>query len=63
MGTPKTVGVFLCHLLETPAHLAFMQIYYQIPITRTDGQILTHEPNKPVQILMRHLMNEKRLSY
>ena len=24
MGTPKTVGVFLCHLEEDPAQLAFM---------------------------------------
>ncbi|OKP07416.1 hypothetical protein PENSUB_6005 [Penicillium subrubescens] len=36
VGTPMTVGKFLCHLEEGPAHIAFMRIYYQIPITGTE---------------------------
>ncbi|KAB8263302.1 hypothetical protein BDV32DRAFT_119159 [Aspergillus pseudonomiae] len=36
IGTPMTVGTFLCHLEEDPAQLAFMRIYHQIPITGTE---------------------------
>ncbi|CAG8903603.1 unnamed protein product [Penicillium egyptiacum] len=35
VGSPMTVGKFLCHL-EDPTQIAFMRIYYQIPITRTE---------------------------
>ncbi|GLI77910.1 hypothetical protein PoHVEF18_006207 [Penicillium ochrochloron] len=35
-GTPKTVGLFLCHLEDDPAQLAFMRVYHQIPITGTE---------------------------
>jgi hypothetical protein len=36
VGTPMTVGKFMCHLEEDPAQIAFMRIYYQIPITGTE---------------------------
>lgn len=35
-GTPKTVGIFLCHLEDDPAQLAFMRVYHQIPVTGTE---------------------------
>ncbi|KAJ5433322.1 uncharacterized protein N7458_012478 [Penicillium daleae] len=35
-GPPMTVGKFLCHLEEDPAQIAFMRIYYQIPVTGTE---------------------------
>lgn len=35
-GSAKTVGKFLCHLAEDPTQIAFMRIYYQIPITGTE---------------------------
>ncbi|KAJ5164895.1 uncharacterized protein N7500_006725 [Penicillium coprophilum] len=35
-GSPMTVGKFLCYLEEDPAQIAFMRIYYQIPITGTE---------------------------
>ncbi|CEJ58336.1 hypothetical protein PMG11_06995 [Penicillium brasilianum] len=35
-GPPMTVGIFLCYLEEDPAQIAFMRIYYQIPITGTE---------------------------
>lgn len=31
-----TVGKFLCHLEEDPTQIAFMRIYYQIPVTGTE---------------------------
>lgn len=31
-----TVGIFLCHPEEDPDQMAFMRIYYQIPITGTE---------------------------
>jgi hypothetical protein len=34
--TPVAVGLFLCHLEQDLAHLAFMRIYHQIPITGTE---------------------------
>ncbi|KAJ5451828.1 hypothetical protein N7445_000011 [Penicillium cf. griseofulvum] len=36
VGSPITVGKFLCHLEEDPTQIAFMRIYYQIPITGTE---------------------------
>ncbi|KKK13935.1 hypothetical protein AOCH_005850 [Aspergillus ochraceoroseus] len=36
VGTPMTVGKFLCHLEEDPGQIAFMRIYYQIPTTGTE---------------------------
>ncbi|KAJ5549854.1 hypothetical protein N7535_002203 [Penicillium sp. DV-2018c] len=36
VGSPMTVGKFLCHLEEDPTLIAFMRIYYQIPITGTE---------------------------
>ncbi|KAJ5426926.1 hypothetical protein N7465_001996 [Penicillium sp. CMV-2018d] len=36
VGSPMTVGKFLCHLEEDPTQIAFMRIYYQIPITGTE---------------------------
>lgn len=30
-----TAGLFLCHLEEDPAQIAFMRIYYQISVTGT----------------------------
>lgn len=36
VGSPMTVGNFLCHLEEDPAQMAFMRIYHQIPITGTE---------------------------
>lgn len=35
-GSPKTVGKFLCHLVEDPRQVAFMRLYQQIPITGTE---------------------------
>ncbi|KAJ5135325.1 uncharacterized protein N7515_004603 [Penicillium bovifimosum] len=35
-GSPQTVGKFLCHSEEDPTLVAFMRIYYQIPITGTE---------------------------
>lgn len=35
-GPPMTVGKFLCHLKEDPVQIAFMRIYYQIPVTGTE---------------------------
>ncbi|OKO94529.1 hypothetical protein PENSUB_11796 [Penicillium subrubescens] len=35
-GSPMTVGKFLCHLEEDPTQIAFMRVYYQIPITGTE---------------------------
>jgi hypothetical protein len=36
-----TVGRFLCHLEEDPTQVAFMRMYYQIPITGTEDADLT----------------------
>ncbi|KAJ9193063.1 hypothetical protein DTO164E3_8028 [Paecilomyces variotii] len=36
VGSPMTVGKFLCHLEEDPTQIAFMRIYYQIPYTGTE---------------------------
>ncbi|KAJ5543440.1 hypothetical protein N7461_009443 [Penicillium sp. DV-2018c] len=36
VGSPMTVGKFLCHLEEDPTQIAFMRIYYQNPITGTE---------------------------
>lgn len=36
VGSPMTVGKFLCHAEEDPTQIAFMRIYYQIPITGTE---------------------------
>ncbi|KAF3029126.1 hypothetical protein E8E15_011099 [Penicillium rubens] len=36
VGSPMTVGKFLCHLEEDPTQIAFMRIYYQIPISGTE---------------------------
>jgi hypothetical protein len=36
VSSPMTVGRFMCHLEEDPTQIAFMRIYYQIPITRTE---------------------------
>ncbi|KAJ5968695.1 hypothetical protein N7501_004943 [Penicillium viridicatum] len=36
VGSPMTVGKFLCHLEVDPTQIAFMQIYYQIPIAGTE---------------------------
>ncbi|OQD68291.1 hypothetical protein PENPOL_c003G08242 [Penicillium polonicum] len=36
VGSPMTVGKFLCHLEEDPTQTAFMRIYHQIPITGTE---------------------------
>ncbi|KAJ6160247.1 hypothetical protein N7497_004784 [Penicillium chrysogenum] len=36
VGCPMTVGKFLCHLEEDPTQIAFMRIYYQIPISGTE---------------------------
>lgn len=35
-GPPMTVGKFLCHLEEDPAQVAFMRVYYQIPVNNTE---------------------------
>ncbi|CEJ58676.1 hypothetical protein PMG11_07325 [Penicillium brasilianum] len=35
-GPPMAVGKFLCYLEEDPTRIAFMRIYYQIPITGTE---------------------------
>lgn len=35
-GSPKTVGKFLCHLIEDPKQIVFMRVYQQIPITGTE---------------------------
>ncbi|KAJ5790882.1 uncharacterized protein N7518_007893 [Penicillium psychrosexuale] len=40
VGSPMTVGKFLCHLQEDPTQMAFMRIYYQIPITGTEDASL-----------------------
>jgi hypothetical protein len=34
-----TAGLFLCHLEEDPAQIAFMRIYYQIPVTGTEDDL------------------------
>lgn len=36
VGSPMTVGKFLCYLEEDPTQIAFMRMYYQIPITGTE---------------------------
>ena len=36
VGSPMTVGKFLCHLEKDPTRIAFMRIYYQIPISGTE---------------------------
>lgn len=36
VGSPMTVGKFLCHLEEDPTQIAFMQVYYQIPVSGTE---------------------------
>lgn len=41
VGSPMTVGKFLCHLEEDPTQVAFMRIYYQIPIAGTEDADLT----------------------
>ncbi|KAJ5861475.1 uncharacterized protein N7529_008785 [Penicillium soppii] len=41
VGSPMTVGRFLCHLEEDPTQVAFMRMYYQIPITGTEDADLT----------------------
>jgi hypothetical protein len=35
-GSPITVAKCLCHLAEDPKQIAFMRIYYQIPISGTE---------------------------
>ncbi|KAF3392716.1 hypothetical protein F1880_008782 [Penicillium rolfsii] len=35
-GPPRTVGLFVCHLEEEPARIAFMRVYHQIPVIRTE---------------------------
>ncbi|KAJ5912150.1 uncharacterized protein N7473_001453 [Penicillium subrubescens] len=39
VGLPLTAGLFLCHLEEDPAQIAFMRIYYQIPVTGTEDDL------------------------
>jgi hypothetical protein len=39
VGLPLTTGLFLCHLEEEPAQIAFMRIYYQIPVTGTEDDL------------------------
>lgn len=37
VGSPMTVGKYLCHLEEDPTQIAFMRIYYQIPVSGTEN--------------------------
>ncbi|PLN75409.1 hypothetical protein BDW42DRAFT_180745 [Aspergillus taichungensis] len=65
IGSPRTVGKFMCHLVEDPAQIAFMRIYYQIPITGTEDadlatlaqQIQPHEVCGELETF-RALMNQ-----
>ena len=36
VGSPMTVGKFLCHPEEDPTQIAFMRIYYQVPVSGTE---------------------------
>lgn len=41
VGVSLTAGVFLYYLEEDPAQVAFMRIYYQIPVTGTEDDPAT----------------------
>ncbi|OQE40048.1 hypothetical protein PENCOP_c006G06294 [Penicillium coprophilum] len=64
-GSPMTVGRFLCHLEEDPAQIAFMRIYYQIPITGTEDADLATltqqiQPHEAVALLHVSLVTARK---